>query len=522
MFMNIIIGAGPSGLQLAYFFEKYNMDYIVLEKETTCGSKYLKFPHSKKMLNSNSSNYKNFRDDYCSLLNEEKFYFNNEDISENYQNSKNYYEYLNNFYKKFNLKIDFQINVQNIQFINEEFVIKSKKKVYFCKKLILATGMSESIIPNCTFNPEFKTHVKHYNDFSNDYFINEENLEKYKNKDILIIGAGNSAFELTNILNKYTSHISIHGKKKNFSFLSRYNGDINSQYLSLFESIFNKNKNSLVFEELNDFFIFQNTDITTDNYKKFFIIKKNNVHDSNYIQYYDEIIFCTGNKFDSKIFNKGSNINVDIIHNKYPKINYNFQNPSNENLYFIGSISHSLDYNISSGNIVSGYRFLIKHFFTNNFLFLNPDKTFEFKNNNLDFYIELTNYIFDRINNSSALFHANYFLCDIFFFNDTSNKIFYYKNILFHERFNAFSNNKYIHLLKFVNKSNNKFDNIGIYDKFEPTLLHPEIHIMKHSHGKFILHDKIVFQENLFCDFSNKEIYLQKIYNTLKSCHLLI
>jgi flavin-dependent dehydrogenase len=35
---NIIIGAGPAGLQAAYFFKKYNINYLVIEKNELCGS----------------------------------------------------------------------------------------------------------------------------------------------------------------------------------------------------------------------------------------------------------------------------------------------------------------------------------------------------------------------------------------------------------------------------------------------------------------------------------------------------
>ena len=32
MYQYIIIGAGPAGLQTAYFLQKYNVNYIILEK----------------------------------------------------------------------------------------------------------------------------------------------------------------------------------------------------------------------------------------------------------------------------------------------------------------------------------------------------------------------------------------------------------------------------------------------------------------------------------------------------------
>ena len=39
---NIIIGAGPAGLQLGYFFEKNSINYLIFEKNDICGSFFSK------------------------------------------------------------------------------------------------------------------------------------------------------------------------------------------------------------------------------------------------------------------------------------------------------------------------------------------------------------------------------------------------------------------------------------------------------------------------------------------------
>ena len=47
---NIIVGAGPAGLQLAYYFEKNNINYLILEKNQSCGEFFNKYPVSNKLI----------------------------------------------------------------------------------------------------------------------------------------------------------------------------------------------------------------------------------------------------------------------------------------------------------------------------------------------------------------------------------------------------------------------------------------------------------------------------------------
>lgn len=49
----LIVGAGGSGIQLALFFEKYGMEYQVLEKEDVVGSFWTKFPVFGEMISVN-------------------------------------------------------------------------------------------------------------------------------------------------------------------------------------------------------------------------------------------------------------------------------------------------------------------------------------------------------------------------------------------------------------------------------------------------------------------------------------
>ncbi|MDJ0677957.1 MAG: NAD(P)-binding domain-containing protein, partial [Calothrix sp. MO_167.B42] len=70
----LIIGAGPAGLQLGYFLEKANRNYLILEAGDVPGTSFQKFPRHEKLISINKvyTGYKdmeiNLRWDWNSLL----------------------------------------------------------------------------------------------------------------------------------------------------------------------------------------------------------------------------------------------------------------------------------------------------------------------------------------------------------------------------------------------------------------------------------------------------------------------
>lgn len=45
----IVTGAGSGGIQLDYYFQKHQRDYIILEEQTITGSAVVHFPRYKKI-----------------------------------------------------------------------------------------------------------------------------------------------------------------------------------------------------------------------------------------------------------------------------------------------------------------------------------------------------------------------------------------------------------------------------------------------------------------------------------------
>jgi thioredoxin reductase len=204
---NIIVGAGPAGLQLAYYFEKSGIDYIILEQNALAGSFFDRYPLSGQLISINkrhtgSDNADfNLRHDWNSLLSDDGPKFTDYS-TEFYPDRKDLVRYMNDFAAKYAMKIKYSHSVKKIRKVDGGYTLDvnapDKNIVYACERLIIATGLG---IPNKKgIIDKSKRPVKHYAEFEKNFFANKENLKQFENKTLAIIGNGNSAYELGNIL----------------------------------------------------------------------------------------------------------------------------------------------------------------------------------------------------------------------------------------------------------------------------------------------------------------------------------
>ena len=524
---NIIIGAGPAGLQLSYFFHINNIEYLLIEREDTCGSFFQKYPHSRNMISlnkkftgSDNSDF-NLRHDWNSMLNNENHLFTN--YSEKfYPESDLLHQYLNDFCNLNKLNINFNTIVTSIDKINETYKLYTKNTTYICKKLIVATGTSIPIIPNFKLNIGKK--IMHYSDFPLKYFKDINNLKKYENKKLVIFGSGNSAYELGNILNEYCSSIFIIGRKVDLSMVSHYVGDVRSIYYPFFDTFYLKTLNGI--DELDknlhkEIEIVQITDINNDNYNKYELRLNNRPFYGNHKNnFFDEVIFCTGWKFDSTIFN----FNVELtINDKYPKIKYNYESTNNGNLFFIGALMHSHDYRKSSGGFIHGFRYLIKLFTQINYEIPYDTCFFDF-DGTMKCYTDLTNQIFKKINISSNLYQMNGILLDVFYYDNAKKRINYINNITFEVACKLVNQSSTFTTVKLTYGSKNyDLKTINSFNKNDPKFLHPEIitYERENMFDGYKLIDTIIIEEDIISDFSSDKVF-KKILKTLKGCPLIL
>lgn len=505
----IIIGAGPAGIQAGYYFKKLNIDYLILEKNDKAGSFFEKYPHSQKLISINkkytgSDNKEfNLRHDWNSLLNDFNLEF--KIYSDNfYPDRQSLVEYLNDFVKKYNLNVKYNCKVVNIIKIqNNKFqlIIHTKNKNYklYCNKLIVASGLSKPNIPLNIQNAD--KYTNHYSQFDKDFFLNKDNLKQYINKKVLILGSGNSAFEIANILNEYCSNIIVMGKNHTpkVAFATHYSGHLRSVYLPFYDTFFLKSNNGIDFVLNNKNIII---DKTTDNT---FVLKKNCGccdYGENYNNFY-QIINCTGWRCDFDFFDSS----IKPICNKFPVLNSKYESINIPNLFFIGSLMHFFDQEVSSGGFIHGFRYLIDAFIKINYKNVVCFKTLKYINKQ-----QLTNQIVKRINTSSALYQMFGELGDIFY-KDEEN-FYYIEQVPISYIFSKYNNIKlpkneiFILTLEYNKEYETDLRELGLYtgglgNENKSRLLHPVVRIFDNKDNKMLsLKDDFFIVNNGYDDFN--------------------
>lgn len=434
-FETIIVGAGPAGLQLGYFLQKGGHPYCILERAPVAASFFDHYPQSGKLIsinkkNTGSDSYEfNLRHDWNSLLNDEKMSFTSYS-DEYYPAKEDLVRYMNDFAKRFKLNIRYQRNVTAIFKASGEDGVATGYtlhvtgpsgaiETYNCKKLVMATGVS---VPN---QPQFiddtKVKPKHYADYPKDFFRKPENLEAFRNKSVMILGNGNSAFELGNLLTPISSHVAIYGRRaKTWASVSHYTGDLRSVYMPFYDTFLLKSLNGINWgDELVGF----EQSSPTSKYRPYYICSPicATKHDIYSIDGFDHVIFATGWKFDDSPFK----FHVRVGHNgKYPIIDENYQSVDNTNLFFIGALMHSHDFKRSSGGFIHGFRYLIEYFYH-----IHYDKKMDidiFPNQDLK---ALVGHIIYKINHTSPMYQMYGQIGDIFYYDSAKKEFVYFNNV---------------------------------------------------------------------------------------------
>jgi thioredoxin reductase len=347
-FEYLIVGAGPAGLQLGYFFQKNNMDYCILEKGDDAGEFFKAFPRHRKLISSNKV-YTGFNDpelnmrwDWNSLISDSPEMLFKNYSKEYFPHADDLVRYLHDFAHYYNLNIRYKTAAENITKDQDGlFHIAAGDNVeYVCKYLVMASGLS------MPYKPDFKGI-----ELCDNYFDCSVNPDDYINKRVLIVGKGNSAFETADNLVATTSMIHlISPSPVKFAWDTHYVGHLRAVNNNVLDTYQLKSQNALMNGNIDK--IEKNAEgkfILTVNYGQ---VTGGEVEQIEY----DSVIVCCGFKFNSSIFDSSAMPQL-MINDRFPKLNSDWESSNVKNLYFAGNITHSRDFKKTTSGFIHGFRY---------------------------------------------------------------------------------------------------------------------------------------------------------------------
>jgi len=400
----IIIGGGPAGLQAAYELGLHAKDYIILERSSSPGAFFNDFPRHKNLISINKvhtgydDSELNLRWDWNSLLTKGQDVHLFKDYSEKYfPRTECIVDYLCDYAKKYSLNIETNAEVTSIQKsdVDEYFYIELKSgKRFSSKYLIVATGLHTPWIPDI---PGIDT-VDTYCDMSMDF-------TQYNGKRVLVIGKGNSAFETSDALVEHASMIHMCSPNSlNFAWSSHYVGHLRAVNNNFLDTYHLKSQNAVLDAEIKSI-----EKLPAGGYAVIFEYQ----HAENEVEeiLYDVVIACTGFRFDTEMFVDQCKPNL-CERNKFPMQKSNWESTNVERMYFAGTLMQQRDYRKYMSGFIHGFRYNVRTLIN---LLLEKNDHQKYPSSTLSLCEnQLSGWVIDRINNTSALWQQPGFLADAF------------------------------------------------------------------------------------------------------------
>lgn len=410
----LIIGAGPAGIQLAYFLQKAGRDYQVLEAGDGPGTFFKTYPRHRRLISINKvyTGYKdkelNMRWDWNSLVSDSE-----EMLFKHY--SKEYFppadvlpRYLSDFEQFFQLKVKHNVEVTKITKDDHFRVVDSQGNVYSCARLIVATGVRKQNIPPI---PGIEW-AEQYANISVD-------PEDFIGQRVLIIGKGNSGFEVADCLTGTAAsiHMASPGCLK-LAWKSHYLGHLRAVNNNFLDTYLLKSGNGMM-------------DGTIDSIERRdgeFVVKFSftRAHGAQAEYTYDRIILCAGFRFDASIFDE-SCMPALAINDRFPAQTSEWESTNIKDLYFAGTLMQTRDFKKTQSTFIHGFRYNVGAL---NRMFGMKYHGEEWPNQVVPLTTEaLTRAILDRLNCSPALFQQPGFLCDLMVISEQDGSARYYQEL---------------------------------------------------------------------------------------------
>lgn len=348
----LILGAGPAGLQLGYFLRRAGRDVRILEAGGGPGTFFRKHPRNRTLISINKryTGYDdpevNLRWDWNSLLEEDgeegpRF---TEYSSRYFPSADTLVEYLEDFTARHRLPVEYDTRVERVGRREDgRFEIETDgRSTYLAERLVVATGVSRPYVPEI---PGIE-HALWYADAPAD-------PEEYADQHVLILGKGNSGFEMADELIASAAVIHVASPESiRFAWRSHHVGHlraINNNFLDTYQL---KCQNAVL-------------DATVERIRRLddgrlgVTVSYSHAEGEREELTYDRVINCTGFRFDDSIFAPECRPEL-TLGDRFPAQTPAWESINVPDLFFAGTLMQVRDYKKATSSFIHGFRYNIR------------------------------------------------------------------------------------------------------------------------------------------------------------------
>jgi cation diffusion facilitator CzcD-associated flavoprotein CzcO len=412
----LIIGAGPAGLQLGYFLQKANRNYLILEAGDSAATFFQQYPRRRRLISINKvhTGYNdpeiNLRWDWNSLLSDDDQLLFKHYSQKYFPATDDLVKYLNDFAEHHQLNIQYNARAKRVAKADRFTVTDEQDRTYSSQRLIVATGVSKPYLPEI---PGIEL-AENYIDISID-------PQDYVNQRVLILGKGNSAFETADILIETASVIHVASPHPiTLAWKTHFVGHLRALNNNFLDTYQLKCQNAILDATI------QRVQRRPDG-KYIVSVSYTHANGEQEDLIYDRVLACTGFRFDSSIFDESCRPKT-VIYDRFPQQTSEWESVNVKDLYFAGTLMQMRDFKKTSSGFIHGFRY--------NLLALH--RIFESKYHGKAWKQKaiqatpesIVEAVIKRINQSSALWQQFGFLCDVIAASSgTINEVGYYEEV---------------------------------------------------------------------------------------------
>jgi thioredoxin reductase len=414
-FEYLIIGAGPAGLQLGYFLQRAERDYQILEGGDAPGTFFTVYPRHRQLISTNKvftgfdDPEVNLRWDWNSLLSDDE-----ELLLKNY--SQRYFpeadvlvDYLKDFAQKSRLKIEYGVRAVEITKKDGAFtVLDQNGNLYSCLHLIMAVGTQTPYVPQI---PGIEL-VEKYTEVS-------VNPDDFINQKVLVIGKGNSGFEVAENLTPTAAVIHLASPHPvNMAWRTHFVGHVRAVNNNILDTYQLKSQNAVIDASIEKIERLDGKLVVSFNYT--------HAGGEQEDLTYDRVILATGFRMDESIFDETCRPAM-VINNRFPDQTSEWESTNVEGLYFAGTLMQVRDFKKTTSGFIHGFRYNVRALHR---IFESKFHGQPWPSRELDAMPEaLVGEVIRRVNVSSALWQQFGFICDLIVVSEDGASARYFEEV---------------------------------------------------------------------------------------------